>query len=58
MTLRDELGLASIDSLELALDLEEDLGVVLEDEELFKLRTVGDLMTTIAEKLSARQQAG
>ena len=57
MTLRDELGLASIDSLELALDLEEDLGVVLEDEELFKLRTVGDLMTTIAEKLSARQQA-
>ena len=55
MTLRDELGLASIDSLELALDLEEDLGVVLEDHELLKLRTVGDLMTTIAAKLAARQ---
>ncbi|MEO8223537.1 MAG: acyl carrier protein [Gammaproteobacteria bacterium] len=58
MTLRDDIGLASIDSLELALDLEEDLGVVLEDQELFTLRTVGDLMNTIAAKLAARPQVG
>ena len=54
VTLRDGLGLASIDSLELAMDLEEYFGVVLADDELFQLRTVGDLMTTIVAKQSSR----
>ena len=56
-TLREDLGLASIDSLELALDLEEDYGVILEDGELFQLRTVGDLMMIVAAKLPSRPKS-
>lgn len=58
LLLRDDLGLASIDSLELALNLEEDLGVVLEDSELYGLRSVGDLMNAVAGKLASRKLTG
>ena len=58
MSLRENLGLASIDSLELALDLEQDLGVVIEDEELYGLKTVGDVMDIIAVKLASPGQTG
>jgi len=46
-SLRDDLGINSMALIALALDLQEDLGIVLENEALTKIQTVGDLFETI-----------
>ena len=46
-SLRDDLGISSMLLIALALDLQEDLGIVIENETLASIQTVGDLFETI-----------
>lgn len=46
-SLRDDLGISSMLLIALALDLQEDLGIVIENEALAEIQTVGDLFETI-----------
>ena len=46
-SLRDDLGISSMILISLALDLEEYLGITIENDALSRIQTVGDLFTTI-----------
>jgi len=46
-SLRDDLGINSMALIALALDLQEDLRITIEDEALSRIQTVGDLFETI-----------
>ena len=46
-SLRDDLGISSMLLIALALDLQEDLGIVIENDALATIQTVGDLFETI-----------
>ncbi len=46
-SLRDDLGISSMLLISLALDLQEDLGIVIENDALARIQTVGDLFETI-----------
>lgn len=48
----DELGLDSLDTVELTLGLEEAFGVEIPDAELEDVRTVGDVIDLIEKKTS------
>jgi len=48
--LRDDLDLSSLQAVTLVMDLEDEFGVVIEDEEIEGLATVGDVLTTIQAK--------
>ena len=50
-SLRDDLDLGSLQAITLVMDLEENFGIVVEDEELENLETVGDLDDLIKSKL-------
>ena len=50
----DSLGLDSLDTVELMMELEEDLGVPLELEE--KVETVGDLVKFIEKKIGGSHE--
>jgi len=50
-SLRDGLGLDSLQVVELLFEIEEQLGAKIEDEEAQQLRTVGDLLGVIQKKL-------
>ena len=52
-SLREDLDLGSLQAITLVMDLEEHLGVAVEDEELEQLETVGDLHDLIESKLEA-----
>ena len=45
----DDLGADSLDIVELMMDLEEECGVTIPDEEATKMVTIGDLMKYIEE---------
>ena len=45
-----ELGIDSLDLVDLVFELEEEIGVEFEDEELLKLNTVQDLLNLIDSK--------
>ena len=47
ISLRDDLGISSMLLISLALDLQEDLGIVIENDALARIQTVGDLFETI-----------
>lgn len=49
-SLRDDLGLGSLDAVLLVLDLEERLGIDVEDDELAALDTVGSLLALVESK--------
>ncbi len=49
--LREDLDLGSLQAITLVMDLEENFGIVVEDEELERLETVGDLYDLIESKL-------
>jgi acyl carrier protein len=51
--LKDDLGLGSLQAITLVMDLEEEYGMVVEDEELEALVTVGDLRALVEEKVAA-----
>jgi acyl carrier protein len=46
-TLRDDLGINSMLLIALALDLQEDLGIEIENDALAEIQSVGDLFETI-----------
>ena len=48
--LNDDLGIDSLAAVELALELENEFDIRIEDEELAKLETVQDVMDIIEEK--------
>ena len=48
--LRDDLDLSSLQAVTLVMDLEDEFGVVIEDEEIESLATVGDVLATIQAK--------
>lgn len=56
-SLREDLGLASLDAILLVIDLEERLGIDIEDDELASLDTVGPLLDLIEAKYRARGPA-
>ena len=53
-SLRKDLGLSSLDAVLLVLDLEERLGIDIEDEELTSLDTVDALLKLVEAKYRAR----
>ena len=46
-----DLGADSLDLVEIAMDLEERFNILIKDEELLPLRTVGDLVQYLEEKV-------
>ena len=48
--LRDNLDLSSLQAVTLVMDLEDEFGVVIEDEEIERLATVGDVLAIIQAK--------
>ncbi|WP_231590865.1 acyl carrier protein [Grimontia sp. AD028] len=54
MSLRDDLGMDSMQAVSLTLDLEDSLGISIDDEDLIKLDTVSDLLEIIESKLSEK----
>ena len=48
--LKDDLGIDSLAAVELALELETEFDIRIEDEELDKLETVQDIINIIEEK--------
>jgi acyl carrier protein len=50
-SLRDDLDLGSLQAITLVMDLEENFGIVVEDDELESLETVGDLDDLINSKI-------
>ncbi len=45
-----ELGIYSLDLVDLVFEMEEELGVEFEDEELMTIKTVGDLIQLVENK--------
>jgi len=50
----DDLGVDSLDFIELMADIEVSLGIVIEEEVYEKLKTVGTLIKQVEKKLKAR----
>lgn len=46
-SLQDDLGLDSLDTIDIVMDIESELGIGIPDEELEKWVTVGDMVRTI-----------
>ncbi len=53
-SLREDLGLGSLDAVLLVIDLEERLGIDIEDDELASLDTVDTLLKLVEAKYRAR----
>jgi len=53
--LRDDLDLSSLQAVTLVMDLEDEFGVVIEDEEIEGLATVGDVLAIIEAKQSTAE---
>lgn len=51
----DDLGADSLDTVELVMALEEEFNAEIPDEDAEKLRTVGDAVTYIDQKMSAKK---
>lgn len=47
----DDLGADSLDTVELIMKMEEEFGIEIPDEEAEKLRTVGDVVDYLREKI-------
>ena len=52
-SLRDDLDLSSMQAVTLVMDLEDEFGITVEDEELEGLTTVGDIFALIESKRNA-----
>lgn len=48
-SLNDDIGADSLDAVELAMALEEEFGITIEDEALAQLKTVGDIFKYLEE---------
>lgn len=49
-TLKEDLGIDSLDSVEIVLELETEFDIKIEDDELQGLKTVNDIVTLIERK--------
>ena len=49
-TLRKDLDLSSLPAVTLVMDLEDEFGVTIEDEEIESLETVGDVLAMVTQK--------
>ena len=49
-SLREELDLSSMQAITLMMDLEDEFGIEVEDEELEQLRTIGDVLSLLDTK--------
>ena len=54
-SIRNDLGIDSLDIVELMFDLEKRFEIVIPDEDLLKIVTIGDLITYLVDKLKAPQ---
>lgn len=52
-SLRGDLDLSSLQAVTLVMDLEDEFGVVIEDDEIESLKTVGDVLGLVQSKMSA-----
>ena len=52
-SIRSDLGIDSLDIVELMFDLEKRFEIVIPDEDLLKIATIGDLINYLAGKLSS-----
>lgn len=52
----DDLGADSLDTVELVMALEEEFSAEIPDEDAEKLRTVGDAINYVDQKLSAKKE--
>ncbi len=52
----DELGITSLDSISLVFDIEDQYGIEVPNEELKKLRTVGDIIDGVEKLLAAQNR--
>lgn len=57
-SLREDLGLGSLDAIMLVLDLEEEYGIDIEDDELSALDTVASLLALVEAKVPAAARDG
>lgn len=48
--LADDLKIDSLDSVELAMSLEEEFGIKIPDSELFEMKTVADIVAAIEKR--------
>lgn len=48
----DDLGLDSLDSIELIINIEEKIGIELSDDELAGIKTIGELAVALDRKLA------
>lgn len=53
-TLREDLGLSSLDAVSLLMTLEEEFDIEISDQEVLGLRVLGDLERLVEEKVAAR----
>lgn len=51
-SLRDDLALASLEAINLVMELEDNFGIVVDDAEITALETVGDLVSAVEAKLA------
>ncbi len=49
-SLQDDLGIDSLDAVELNMALEDKFGISISDDELAALKTVGDILKVVSEK--------
>ena len=54
--LEDDLGIDSLDVIELSIEIESEFDILIEDREAELLNTVGDLCTLIESKLSPENE--
>ena len=52
-TLKDDLGIDSLDAVELIMELEDEFDVKIEDDEAQAFVTIGDIVTLLEAKKSA-----
>lgn len=53
--LADDLGMDSLDAVELAIAAERQFGVAISDEQVARLKTVSDIMTLIQQEIDSQQ---
>ncbi|MCR9294709.1 MAG: acyl carrier protein [bacterium] len=58
MSVLEDVGLNSVDFLELAFEIEKKWDITINDDEFREIRTVDDVVRTIAEKVRAKAGQG
>lgn len=54
--LQEDCGLDYLDRIELAVDIEDELGILIEDEDVDEMKTVGDLVKVVQEAVQRKAE--